>query len=56
MEKDLSDDDSYNVVIMPPEEDGFAASDEDSDGSDGEAGGMIDHLPRRILRSTGEIN
>ena len=53
---DLSDDDSYNVVIMPPEEDGFAASDEDSDGSVGEAEGMIEDLPRRILRSTGEIN
>ena len=41
---------------MPPAEDAFAASDEDSDGSDGEAVGMIEHLPRSILRSTAEIH
>ena len=43
-------------MIMPPEKDAFAASDKDSDGSDGEAVGMIEHLPRSILRSTAEIH
>ena len=31
-------------------------SDEDSDGSDGEVEGDINHLPRRVLRSSGELN
>ena len=53
---DISDEDVYNVVIKPPDEDAFAASDEDSDGSDGEAVGMIEHLPRSILRSTDQIH
>ena len=36
---DLRDGDAYDVVIMPPEEDAFAASDEDLDMSDGETDG-----------------
>ena len=42
-DSDMSDlrneDDAYDVVIMPPEEDAFAASDEDLDMPDGETEG-----------------
>ena len=42
-DSDMSDlrneDDDYDVVVMPPEEDAFAASDEDLDMSDGETEG-----------------
>ena len=34
-----NEDDAYDVVIMPPEEDAFAASDEDLDMPDGETEG-----------------
>ncbi len=40
-----------NVAFVPPVEDPNAVSDEDSDLSDDEAKGEVDHLPSRILRS-----
>ena len=47
------DDDIVDVIFEPPTETAFAQSDEDSDLSDAEATQDINHLPIRILRSTG---
>ena len=44
------------VAFDPPKENEFAVSDEDSDKSDGETTGKVEHLPRRILRSTAELS
>ena len=44
-----SDDEVYNVVLMPPTDTQFAESDQDSDASDAGAEGGSAHLPRRTM-------
>jgi hypothetical protein len=52
-ETDDSDDDNteINIAFVPPQERPEAVSDEDSDLSDGEVEGIVNHLPGRVLRS-----
>ena len=50
---DSEDDENHYVVFMPPTETQFAESDHDSDaGAEGDSA----HLPRRVLRSSGELS
>ena len=44
-----------NITVVPPTEDPMAATDEDSDGSDGEIEGDFLHLPRKILTAGAQL-
>ena len=46
----------FDVAFDRPKENEFAVSDDDSDESDGKTTGKVQHLPRRILRSTAELS
>ena len=50
------DDEDYNVVLKRPTETQFAVSDQDSNASDAGAEDDSAHLPRRVLRSSGELS
>ena len=52
-----SNEDDHDLAMLPPVENGNAETDMDSDKSDAmNDGGLVHHLPRRLLNSTCDSN